>query len=261
MQERHSDRKLYFDEQAFTTLKYVIPFINTVVPVTSDMHVGEIGCGEGGNLRPFLDMGCRITGIDLSKGKIEDGYKFYEDHPNRAKMNLIAQDIYKIETSEDMKFDLIIMRDTLEHIHNQEKLIGELGRFLKPGGHIFFGFPPWRMPFGGHQQMCFNKKLGMVPWMHLLPRGMYAAILRGFGEPPGKLDELMDVVDTQISINRFKRLMRESIFKVDAERLYVINPNYEIKFKLKPRVVMPIFNIFWLRDFYITTCYYIISVK
>ncbi|NOX67348.1 MAG: class I SAM-dependent methyltransferase, partial [Chlorobi bacterium] len=73
MQERHINRNKYFDEQVYTTEKYVIPFISKVLPVNSNLSVLEIGCGEGGNLKPFLDIGCKTTGVDLSEKKIENG--------------------------------------------------------------------------------------------------------------------------------------------------------------------------------------------
>ena len=41
----------------------------------------------------------------------------------------------------------------------------------------------------------------------------------------------------------------------------MINPNYELKFKMKPRPLDKILNIPSIRDFYVTTCYYVISSK
>ena len=35
MHERHTDRERYFREQAHTTAKYVIPFIESVIPVNA----------------------------------------------------------------------------------------------------------------------------------------------------------------------------------------------------------------------------------
>ena len=58
MQERHFNRKQYFDEQGITTAAYVIPYINDIKPITSTLKILEVGCGEGGNMKPFLDMGC-----------------------------------------------------------------------------------------------------------------------------------------------------------------------------------------------------------
>ena len=54
MQERHRNRLLYFNEQAETTEKYVIPYIEQVFPLHEGERVLEIGCGEGGKLKPLL---------------------------------------------------------------------------------------------------------------------------------------------------------------------------------------------------------------
>ena len=70
MQKRHADRQLYFNEQSITTQKYVIPFIEKHKPITADSHILEIGCGEGGNIKPFLDLGCQVTGIDIMRKAI-----------------------------------------------------------------------------------------------------------------------------------------------------------------------------------------------
>lgn len=71
MQERHSNREIYINEQVVTTQKHVIPFLQEFIKIDSSLSVLEIGCGEGGNLKPFLDLGCSVTWVDFSVGKIE----------------------------------------------------------------------------------------------------------------------------------------------------------------------------------------------
>jgi 2-polyprenyl-3-methyl-5-hydroxy-6-metoxy-1,4-benzoquinol methylase len=118
------------------------------------MTIAEIGCGGGGNMLPFLDAGCEVYGIDINPKAIENARKSYIGHPRKEHLTLIAGDIYDIEPSDLPGFDLIIMRDVLEHIHDQGKFIAHLSGFLRPGGGVFMAFPPFSMPFGGHQQMC-----------------------------------------------------------------------------------------------------------
>lgn len=96
MQKRHADRQLYFNEQSITTQKYVIPFIEKHKPITADSHILEIGCGEGGNIKPFLDLGCQVTGIDINGGQIAIAKEIYSVHPNNRNLTLICEDIYKV---------------------------------------------------------------------------------------------------------------------------------------------------------------------
>src|SRR5690625_2338506 len=71
MQKRHLDRYQYFKEQAYTTEKYVIPYLSDFGEIDSESRILEIGCGEGGNLKPFVEMGCEVVGVDISERKID----------------------------------------------------------------------------------------------------------------------------------------------------------------------------------------------
>jgi SAM-dependent methyltransferase len=257
MQERHKDRLRYFNEQAYTTLKYVIPFIERHLKVTPQMDVLEIGCGEGGNMKPFLDMGCKVTGIDLDASQIDNAKRFYSSHPNNSNLDLLCADIYDTE-SIDRKFDIIIIRDVVEHIPCQERFLPYIKRFVKDGGIIFVGFPPWQNPFGGHQQACDNKILSHTPWIHLLPIPIYSFLLRKGGVNP---EPLIDIKRTGISLERFKKIVSSSDYEIKEEVLYFINPNYEVKFNLSPAILWKFLNIPYIRNFYTTCGYYLLKNK
>jgi len=260
MQERHLDRKKYFEEQLMTTEKYVIPFIRETIDINEETSVLEIGCGEGGNLMPFLNIGCkRIVGVDMSKGKIENADKFFSNHPGGKNIKFILNDIYNV--GDIGQFDIIVTRDVLEHIHGQEKFMNYVKRFLKPDGKFFLGFPPWQSPFGGHQQMCINKTLSKLPYFHILPKSFYKLILKLFKESKSKIEGLLEVKDTRISIERFERILKKESYKKDKWCRYLINPNYEIKYGLKPRKTWSFFSsIPYLRNYLITTNYYVVSL-
>jgi len=258
MQERHLNRDKYFEEQAITTERYVIPFISEVRSINREMKILEIGCGEGGNLKPFLDMGCIVTGVDILESKISNARKFFATHPLKENLNLIVSDIYDIRDEFEEKFDIIFMRDVLEHIHNQEKFMAHVKSFLKPDGLFFLGFPPWQYPFGGHQQMCHNRFLSRLPYFHLLPGPLYPMVLKLFGEGPGLIRDLLEIRQTRITLERFKRILRHETYSVVKCNFYFINPNYEVKFGLRPRLQYRfITQIPWIRNYFITTCYYL----
>ncbi len=260
MHERHTDRELYFREQAYTTRKHVIPFISDVRQITGSLSVLEIGCGEGGNLLPFLEAGCaRITGIDISEGKIGNARRFYATIPAGEKVEFIAADVYDCKAVG--RFDLVMMRDVLEHIHDQARFISFVKDLLAPGGLLFIAFPPWFNPFGGHQQVCESGILSKTPWIHLLPRGMYRLLLRSAGENQARIDGLLEIKETGLNLGRFYRITKKEGFFVLKKSLWFINPNFEIKFGLHPRLLPDFFGrIPFLRNFLATTGYFIISV-
>lgn len=260
MQERHKNRQLYFNEQAYTTEKYVIPFIERYKAINQDSCVLEIGCGEGGNLKPFLDLGCNCTGVDLNGIQIDNAIRFFENHPYSSKAHFVLSDIFDVDPSV-RQYDIIMLRDVIEHIHNQERFMQLLPKFLKLGGVVFLAFPPWLMPFGGHQQICASK-LSKLPYFHLLPKSLYRWVLKKNGESEGCIRALLEIKETGISLERFERILRAGEFITVSRNLFFINPNYEVKFHLRPRKAAPLLrNIPYLRDFYITAGYYLISAK
>jgi SAM-dependent methyltransferase len=259
MHERHTDRELYFREQALTTSRYVIPFVSSLRQVTPALAVLEIGCGEGGNLLPFLEAGCtRVTGIDISGHKIENARRFYASIPKGESVEFIAADIY--DCADAGKFDLVMMRDVLEHIHDQARFISFVKNLLASDGILFIAFPPWNNPFGGHQQVCDSRILSKMPWIHLLPRGLYRGLLRAAGESSAKIEGLMEIRETGINLGRFERIIKKEGFSVLKKSLWLINPNFEVKFGLRPRRLPSLAGrIPGLRNFVTTTGYYIIS--
>jgi SAM-dependent methyltransferase len=239
MFEFHADRKRYFDIQRENALKYVIPFIEEKVPVKPGQRVLEIGCGEAGVLLAFLEKGCVGVGVELDSPRLVHAAEWTKEYVDAGKVRYIDKDIYKVDVEKELggKFDIIILKDVIEHIHDQAKLIAEMKRLLQPNGVIFFGFPPWQMPFGGHQQMCHGKWLSKLPWYHLLPRGLYRYILKRNGEP---VDALLEIRDTRISIEKFERIAKKTGYKISLKRHYLFNPIYEYKFGWKAREQFPI---------------------
>lgn len=72
MQARHQNRIIYFKELSTTSKNYFIPYIQQWHPVEKGTKVLEIGCGEGGNLLPFAEMGCNTVGIDIAASRIKE---------------------------------------------------------------------------------------------------------------------------------------------------------------------------------------------
>jgi SAM-dependent methyltransferase len=260
--EFHKDKDRYFSMQLQNARTSVLPFVEHVMPIHEGMHVLEIGCAEGGVLKAFLERGCTGVGIELSPHRVELANEYLADEITNKKAIVISKNIYDVgirEISQSL-FDLIILKDVIEHIHEQEKLMDRLKAFLKKDGKIFFGFPPWQMPFGGHQQVCKSKLLATLPYYHLLPKSLYKSMLKAGGESEATILDLMEVKETGISMERFERILEKLHYRIDARTIYLINPIYQYKFGITARKqIFPFKSIPYLRDFLSTCAYYLVS--
>ena len=256
----HYDLTEKFRQQYVNAEKYLTPFIESVVPLDGK-QILEIGCGEGGTLKSFLNKGCRCFGIDLSATKILYANEAMKHEVAEGLAAFMAADIYDPFISERYlnRFDLVILKDTIEHLVDRQKLLGMIKRWLAEGGVVFVAFPPWLMPYGGHQQMA-DTPLGKLPYCHLLPRPIYRRLLKLFGEDQVRIQGLMEVVDTRLTIHGFEQLLKKCGYRPIKKRLYLINPIYESKFGCKPIKQFSFIRALpWVRDVVTTTCYYLVK--
>lgn len=259
--KQHKDEKVRYEQQVDNSRSYVLPFIEQTKTIGKGVNVLEIGCGEGGVLVPFMDKGAFCVGVDLNPIRIDLANGFYAKEVAAGKIEFLYKNVYDDDFLLRFKgfFDVIILKDAIEHIPEQEKFIPYLKNFLKQEGQIFFGFPPWYMPFGGHQQIC-DHKLGMMPWYHILPKPIYKGILKMIGENEGVIRELMEIYDTRITIERFERIVRNSGMQFKNKTHFLINPIYKYKFGWQPRKQFGIISaIPFVRNFLTTCVYYTIG--
>ncbi|GAB5409605.1 MAG: class I SAM-dependent methyltransferase [Balneolaceae bacterium] len=262
MFEFHTDKSTYFNYQYGASKEYIIPFLEKTFELKPDHKVLEIGCAEAGVLKAFIEKGHECVGIELSASRVKLAEQFMAKEVEANKVSFITKNIYDIDIEKDIghKFDLVILKDVIEHIPNQEVFIRKLKDFLNPDGKVFFGFPPWQMPFGGHQQTCTKKIMSVLPYYHLLPMNVYKRVLKLAGEPSKTIEGLVEIKETGISIERFERIFKEENFTQLRRQLFLINPIYKYKFNLKPRAQSGFLSsIPVLRNFVSTCAYYVIQ--
>lgn len=257
MYDFHSSVEKCFEIQLLNAREFVIPFIEKHKSITPGLRVLEIGCAEGGVLKAFLEKGCEGYGIELVTGRLESAKLFLSEYVDTGKVHLWNVNIYDYQPAENQPgFDIIILKDVIEHIPEQARLLREIRKLVAKDGLIFIGFPPWNMPFGGHQQCC-NSVLSKVPYLHLLPKPIYLGLLKYFGEHVQSFEEIRE---TRLSINRFLQIVRENKYKVQGEDHYFINPIYKYKFGTPPvRQSALLFKIPFVRDFFTTCVNYLIT--
>ncbi len=262
MYEFHRDKERYFEIQYRVTKEYIIPFLQQHAPGKKWHRVLEIGSAEAGVLKAFLEEGAFCTGIELSTYRTELAEQFHADAIREGKIEFVNRNIFDIDPEHDLggRYDLVILKDVIEHIPGQQEFVQQLPNFLNDDGYIFFGFPPWQMPYGGHQQAVKNKFLSKLPYYHLLPAPLYKKILQASNESPAVVKELMEIKETGISIERFEKALRFNHLKTVAKKHFLFNPIYQYKFGVKPKVQNALISkIPVLRNFVTSAAYYLVK--
>ncbi|MEM9104945.1 MAG: methyltransferase domain-containing protein [Pseudomonadota bacterium] len=104
--------------------------------IESDMHVLDAGCGIGGTARHLAaEHGCRVTGIDLTRGYIEVAREL------TARTGLSAQCAFHVGSVLDMPFepdafDAAVTFHVAMNIDGRDRFYQQLARVLRPGGRL-----------------------------------------------------------------------------------------------------------------------------
>lgn len=263
MQQRHLNREQYFHELAGTAREFYLDYLRPYITFTPETRVLEIGCGEGGNLLAFAELGCQVKGIDIDEGRIEEARKFFAEAHQEGTFLCQNFTLSEPPTNEEERFDLVLCHDVIEHIEPpyKQEFVAHIKPFLRHGGIVFFGFPAWQNPFGGHQQIS-NGLASKTPFVHLLPNPVYRAALRWSGATPSHIKELMSIRRARITVEDFEKLADQTGYKILDRTLWFINPHYKQKFGLKPRPQWPVFSkLPYLRNFYTTSAFFLMKAK
>lgn len=123
----------------------------------------DIGCGNARDILPMLECGASIVGVDLSEGMLQ-----------QARRDLAAAGYHDVRlelgdatqlTFPDGTFDKVVCSETIEHIPEAEKAIGEMYRVLKPGGSLVISTPN-RHSWYGFDRYVVSSGLLRRKWNH-----------------------------------------------------------------------------------------------
>ncbi len=228
MTRLHGNHAAYWEYQTRVAKEILFPqFAQWNIPI-KDKRVLEIGMGNGGIIHAFADADANVAGVELDRQRVENNRQFFtKDFP------IIFGDFCTEDILQEIgtgQWDLILVRDVLEHLLDKEVAMRNLKRLLAPGGAVFFDFPPWYFAFGGHQQ-AMQTFLRYVPFLHWLPRRQYSRfILWSEMDRPKVYQGLMETYDAQITLRQFHKLLKRHDMILDKHKLFMLNPSYRVKF-------------------------------
>ncbi len=117
---------------------YMNDLIISKLPQKEDQNVLDVGCGIGGPaIRLAKKMNCHVTGITNSHSQVEKARALTEQDNLSAHISFQFADAANMPFN-DETFDAAVAMESLGQIPDNQKVLCEISRVLKPGATFIF---------------------------------------------------------------------------------------------------------------------------
>jgi len=114
--------------------------------VDKDSFILDVGCGVGATACYIAkEYGCKVVGIDLSKGMIDRSKERAKRKGVEDKVEFRTADAENLPFENDL-FDIVISESVTAFVENKQKALGEYTRVTKPGGYVGLNEVTWIKP-------------------------------------------------------------------------------------------------------------------
>lgn len=243
----------HFYEQRKHTISYLLPYFSQNIPDFQNKKVLEVGCAEAGLLDVLQENNFDVTGVELEATRVKIAK---EKNPQ---LKIFTADITDINIVDKIgeNFDLVIMRDVIEHIPDREALFRNLKKLIKKDGYFYVTFPPRFSGFSGHQQ---NGKslLRYAPFLQIFPDSIIKSLGSLFNENPKMIEFIIHNFKIGLTINKFEKFYSAFKFEPVVKDLFLFRPIFKLRYNLTPRKFP---NIPVIRELLSFGCEYLLQNK
>jgi SAM-dependent methyltransferase len=167
----------------------------------------DFGCGLGSTcVHAALAGADRVVGLDIQAVELPRR-KLATEFPQlagRVEFRRIDPDY----VPNGDRFDLVLSKNSFEHVADPERHVASMRAHLAPGGQLAIGFAPlWKSPWGGHIDFMTS-----LPWAHLLfPERIVLAERRRFRpeEDARRYEDILGGLN-RMTLARFQAVMAEA---------------------------------------------------
>ncbi len=221
----------YWEYQYKLGKEYIVPHLQRLGFSPKAKSVCEIGSAEGGVLFAVKEAGAsNCLATDIAQSRLDAGEIIARNFGysiNFVNHNIISD---QIPSNWLNSFDLVILRDVIEHLDDARMALNNIKKILKPDGWLYITFPPYYSPFGGHQHLL-QTFFGKIPFIHWLPDSILNVLIKN-GRPVD-LHEVKRLRGIRLTVKKFFQLAHNTGFAVLHSEFFIIRPVYKFKFGLK----------------------------
>jgi 2-polyprenyl-3-methyl-5-hydroxy-6-metoxy-1,4-benzoquinol methylase len=194
-------------------------------------RVLEIGCGTGGRSAWLAQQGpAEVVAIDVNGPEIELARELAKAHCPELR-NLIFHQSKEDGKLDIGEFDVVLLIDSLEHVHSPCKILKLAYSYTRPGGRAYFTTVGWYHHAGSHTGYPFANVffsdeiiLNVIRWQ--VSRPGYQRSMWDSDPPIARWNGIYDLRNrpgeylNKITIRQMKRLVRYSDF--GRHRLHIL---------------------------------------
>jgi SAM-dependent methyltransferase len=143
----------------------------------------EVASGSGGPaLFMVRETGCRVTGIDLHDRGVAAANEAAADHGLSDRARFVRVDAREPLPFDDGTFDALLCIDSINHMYERARVLGEWHRVLRSGGRLLFTDPITLTGMIRREEMVVRS--GSMGEFVFTPPGVDEALLKaaGFGD-------------------------------------------------------------------------------
>jgi SAM-dependent methyltransferase len=238
-----------------STRDYLVPWLEESGALPSTGRVLEAGAGYAGCLAAFQHVCPRLAceGLELKSARAHLATRLFQEYGGRVP-TIHQGDLTKLESLGNLSppYDLIVLRDVIEHIEARPTALRNIRSLLSPSGAAVFTFPSYLSPYGGHQQ-GLRARLLRLPWIQLTP--IFLGLVRR--ADPKNYEEMASIWRCHITTHSFTRDVREAGLEIVAERHFFLRPIFKYRYGLPVVRGGPLGLVPLAKDLFLTASWYI----
>jgi SAM-dependent methyltransferase len=146
--------------ESYEPFQYEFPVLDKILRhvrrYVSSGRLFEVGCGRGDFLKMALAEGFSPQGCDL----------FGDPRPNITGVTFYDGTLESVQLP-STSFDLVVIRNTLEHLFDPKRELNEIRRILSPGAYLYLKVPNFHFEYGIGCKLVFGKENSFEAPYHL----------------------------------------------------------------------------------------------
>ncbi|AQS66352.1 cyclopropane-fatty-acyl-phospholipid synthase family protein [Streptomyces pactum] len=193
--------------------------------VGTDRHLLDVGCGIGGpGVRLAQAAGARVTGVTVSQEQVRLGNQRAAEAGLADRVRFELADAMDLPYEAD-SFDAAWALESMIHMPDRARVLGEMGRVVRPGGRVVLTDIFERAPIPEHKRAVVEAYYRETLLGPAVTVDDYPGLLRGAGL---MVDEIIDISENVMAKTMREASRQKATVPAEIEEMHGDDPAYQL---------------------------------